>query len=91
MQDLWRSASFGAVLPQMRSAPHLAIISTGATALVGTSANRGNRATRVNRAARVKRANRINSSTRVKRGTCANRANRAVCVWGLAHRLSLLI
>lgn len=59
--------SFGAVLPQMRSA------------LSGTLCNR---AARVNQAACVKRD---------KRDTCANRANRAMCVWGLAHRLSLLI
>lgn len=65
--------SFGAVLPQMRSA------------LSGTLCNR---AARVNQAACVKRGTCVK---RDKRDTCANRANRAMCVWGLAHRLSLLI
>ncbi len=56
-----------------------------ASALSGTLCNRAarvNQATCANRAACVKRD---------KRDTCANRANRAMCVWGLAHRLSLLI
>lgn len=56
-----------------------------AIALSGTLCNRAarvNQATCANRAACVKRD---------KRDTCANRANRAMCVWGLAHRLSLLI
>ena len=56
-----------------------------ASALSGTLCNR---AARVNQAACVKRGTCVK---RDKRDTCANRANRAVCVWGLAHRLSLLI
>ncbi len=62
-----------------------------ASALSGTLCNR---AARVNQAACVKRGTCVKRAAcvkRDKRDTCANRANRAMCVWGLAHRLSLLI
>ena len=34
---------------------------------------------------------RVNQATCANRAACVKRANRAMCVWGLAHRLSLLI